>query len=91
MLHSAFRGGESLAMKSNSIYFPKKKKIEKTPHHLTFPFETLLFKGTSLILFCIYSFPEHTTFRNLMKAKFREKSDLLSEVLSEVFAKHLTL
>ena len=20
-------------------------KIEKTPHHLTFPFETLLFKG----------------------------------------------
>jgi hypothetical protein len=26
-----------------------------------------------------------------MKAKFREKSDLLSEVLSEVFGKHLTL
>ena len=39
------RGGESLAMKSNSIYFPKKKKNEKIPHHLTFPFETTLFKG----------------------------------------------
>ena len=26
-----------------------------------------------------------------MKAKIREKSDLLSEVLSEVFGKHLTL
>ncbi len=45
MLHSTFRIGESLAMGSNSIYFPKKRKIEKTPHHLTFPFETLLFKG----------------------------------------------
>ena len=45
MLHSAFKGGESLAMKSNSIYFPKKEKSKKTPHHLTFPFETTLFKG----------------------------------------------
>ena len=47
MLHSAFKGGESLAMKSNSIYFPKKKKNEKTPHHLTFPFETPLFTSGS--------------------------------------------
>jgi hypothetical protein len=39
-----------------------------------------------------FLFPEHTTSRNLMKARIREeKSDLLSEVLSEVFGKHLTL
>ena len=108
MLHSAFRGGESLAMKSNSIYFPKKRKSKKhltTSLFLSKPYCLKGFSGgrcsakrslntspnTSLILFCIYSFPEHTTFRNLMKAKIREKSDLLSEVLSEVFGKHLTL
>ena len=108
MLHSAFKGGESLAMGSNSIYFPKKRKSKKhltTSLFLSKPYCLKGFSGgrcsakrslntspnTSLILFCIYSFPEHTTFRNLMKAKIREKSDLLSEVLSEVFGKHLTL
>ena len=108
MLHSAFRGGESLAMRFNSRYFPKKRKSKKhltTSLFLSKPYCLKGFSGgrclakrslntspnTSLILFCIYSFPEHTTFRNLMKAKIREKSDLLSEVLSEVFGKHLTL
>ena len=84
MLHSAFRIGESLAMGSNSIYFPKKRKSKKhltTSLFLSKPYCLKDFSGgrcsakrslntspnTSLILFCIYSFPEHTTFRNLMK------------------------
>ncbi len=46
MLHSAFKSGESLAMRSNSIYFPKKENRKNTspPHFLS---KTPLFTGVS--------------------------------------------